>query len=54
MCGITGIINKKLATEELIEKMTSSIEHRGPDDFGFIVDEGVALGMRRLSIITAR
>jgi asparagine synthase (glutamine-hydrolysing) len=51
MCGITGIINKKLATEELIEKMTSSIEHRGPDDFGFIVDEGVALGMRRLSII---
>ena len=51
MCGITGILDKKLATKELIEKMTGVIAHRGPDDDGFLVDEYAALGMRRLSII---
>jgi asparagine synthase (glutamine-hydrolysing) len=31
--------------------MCEVIRHRGPDDEGVFVDEGVALGMRRLSII---
>jgi asparagine synthase (glutamine-hydrolysing) len=31
--------------------MCDIITHRGPDDDGFLVKEGVALGMRRLSII---
>src|SRR5512134_912547 len=31
--------------------MTRRLEHRGPDDEGYHVDDGVALGMRRLSII---
>jgi asparagine synthase (glutamine-hydrolysing) len=31
--------------------MCDRIEHRGPDDEGFYVEGGVALGMRRLSII---
>jgi len=31
--------------------MGGVIRHRGPDDEGVFVDEGVALGMRRLSII---
>ncbi|KKU49996.1 MAG: asparagine synthase (glutamine-hydrolyzing) [Candidatus Zambryskibacteria bacterium RIFCSPHIGHO2_12_FULL_48_10] len=51
MCGITGITDKNLAKKEFIEKMTTVIAHRGPDDDGFLVDEHVALGMRRLSII---
>jgi asparagine synthase (glutamine-hydrolysing) len=36
---------------ELIGRMCRAIEHRGPDDEGFHIDGGVALGMRRLSII---
>ena len=31
--------------------MTDNLIHRGPDDFGFYIDEKVALGHRRLSII---
>jgi asparagine synthase (glutamine-hydrolysing) len=31
--------------------MCQAIVHRGPDDEGFYNDPGVALGMRRLSII---
>jgi asparagine synthase (glutamine-hydrolysing) len=50
MCGIVGIIGKK-ATCELVETMCSTITHRGPDSDGFFLRPGVALGMRRLSII---
>ncbi len=35
----------------ILERMNAAIEHRGPDDDGFYLNEGVALGMRRLSII---
>ncbi|MDO8569676.1 MAG: asparagine synthase (glutamine-hydrolyzing) [bacterium] len=49
MCGITGLINPKEKGD--IKKMTDAIRHRGPDDAGFFVDEHLALGMRRLSII---
>src|SRR5215218_5319282 len=31
--------------------MTEVIEHRGPDDAGLVLGDGVALGARRLSII---
>jgi asparagine synthase (glutamine-hydrolysing) len=31
--------------------MTTTIVHRGPDDEGYFVSDGVALGVRRLSII---
>ena len=52
MCGITGITDKQVEDfEEGIKKMTKAIAHRGPDDDGFFIDELVALGMRRLSII---
>jgi len=52
MCGITGITDSQIEKlEEAIQKMTKVIAHRGPDDDGYFVDEHVALGMRRLSII---
>lgn len=52
MCGIAGITDTQVEDfEEAIQKMTRCIAHRGPDDDGFFVDEHVALGMRRLSII---
>ncbi len=48
MCGITGFTWKDAS---LIKEMTQTISHRGPDDSGFFVDEGISLGHRRLSII---
>ena len=50
MCGIAGVIGKS-SNETLIRKMTEQIIHRGPDEDGFYLDEEVALGVRRLSII---
>ncbi|HEX8087359.1 MAG TPA: asparagine synthase (glutamine-hydrolyzing) [Blastocatellia bacterium] len=56
MCGIAGMVEaedsaSRAARRDLIGRMCHAIEHRGPDDEGFHVDVGVALGMRRLSII---
>src|SRR5262249_17961263 len=50
MCGICGIAGPG-AGRALVERMTARIAHRGPDGEGFYVDESVALGHRRLSII---
>lgn len=36
---------------ELVSRMCSALEHRGPDDEGSVQLDGVTLGMRRLSII---
>jgi asparagine synthase (glutamine-hydrolysing) len=53
MCGITGILtlNGSLARREIVEKMNSTIAHRGPDGLGVFMDGPVGLGHRRLSII---
>ncbi|MFA7185442.1 MAG: hypothetical protein WC082_11135, partial [Victivallales bacterium] len=52
MCGIAGIINSSdERVEELIHTMTDAIWYRGPDDSGYFIDENVALGHRRLSVI---
>src|SRR5204862_1122564 len=59
MCGIAGFVESPTArnpftadeARSLAHRMCEVIRHRGPDDEGLFVDEGVALGMRRLSII---
>lgn len=52
MCGIVGFVSKTgIANRPVLERMNAAIVHRGPDDEGFYVDGGAALGMRRLSII---
>ena len=52
MCGIAGVVNPKIEEKEkVISDMVSAIVHRGPDENGFFIDNHVALGMRRLSII---
>ena len=51
MCGIVGFIGKNKESKKIIESMTNKLIHRGPDDFGYYVDEFCALGHRRLSII---
>jgi len=52
MCGIAGfVLLDQKAQPSLIRAMCDEIRHRGPDDEGFHVDGGCAIGMRRLSII---
>lgn len=55
MCGITGFARtdgvSRSEDRELLAAMCAAIRHRGPDDEGGYVRDGVALGMRRLSII---
>ena len=51
MCGIVGFTNYIDNSNEVIEKMMDKIRHRGPDAAGKYVDEKIALGHRRLSII---
>ncbi len=48
MCGICGF---NWADERLIEGMKSRLVHRGPDDHGSHVADGISLGHRRLSIV---
>jgi len=49
MCGIAGFTGPPSRT--LLERMTESLRHRGPDSAGFWEGEGISLGMRRLAII---
>jgi asparagine synthase (glutamine-hydrolysing) len=54
MCGIAGFIDASRSLDEaelLINAMCQIIRHRGPDDQGVWVGDGMALGMRRLAII---
>jgi asparagine synthase (glutamine-hydrolysing) len=54
MCGICGIVNTEQSLGvglETLLRMRDSLEHRGPDDAGYYLAPGVALGSRRLSII---
>jgi asparagine synthase (glutamine-hydrolysing) len=50
MCGIAAIVGARAARDR-VERMARAIEHRGPDDVGFLVEPGVALAHHRLSII---
>lgn len=49
MCGIAGILGA--APPQAVVAMSSAMAHRGPDDDGIFINEGVALAHRRLSII---
>ena len=51
MCGIVGFTNNIQNADEVIGAMMDRIVHRGPDSDGRYVDENVAMGFRRLSII---
>jgi len=52
MCGIAGFyLREGGATLSAVRTMCDPIRHRGPDDEGYHVEGGSAIGMRRLSII---
>jgi asparagine synthase (glutamine-hydrolysing) len=56
MCGICGVVQvsgqpRPVISSRLLEHMTDLMEHRGPNDRGTFEAPGIALGMRRLSIV---
>ena len=54
MCGFAGIVNGSSShrvNHSDLKRMIDVIVHRGPDDFGMEVIDGVGLGFRRLSIV---
>ncbi len=53
MCGIVGILNgaEGPVSSAVLESMVASLVHRGPDESGMHLGDGVGLGHRRLSVI---
>ncbi len=51
MCGFVGYTGKLVQGESVLKDMMDTIIHRGPDSAGSYMDDDVALGFRRLSII---
>ena len=58
MCGIAGFVGRPGeviwrdgTAAARLTSMCDAIRHRGPDDSGYRVTDGAAIGMRRLSII---
>ena len=54
MCGIAGMFERK-RTRSVVEadmrQMLAALRHRGPDEFGILLDREIGLGNARLSII---
>lgn len=53
MCGICGLynLNERPAEPDVLETMTESMAHRGPDGRGVWINDYIGLGHRRLSIL---
>ncbi|NMA84160.1 MAG: asparagine synthase (glutamine-hydrolyzing), partial [Epulopiscium sp.] len=51
MCGFCGFFGTQEEKETILRSMMDTIVHRGPDNEGLYIDDHIALGFRRLSII---
>ena len=51
MCGIAGFTRPDRSASVILRGMMAAIEHRGPDDDGVWIDDQVAFGHQRLTII---
>lgn len=51
ICGFTGAREGSSLDRETLKAMCDIIAHRGPDGEGQYIDDGIALGHRRLSLI---
>ncbi|MGN0382859.1 MAG: asparagine synthetase B, partial [Eubacterium sp.] len=51
MCGICGFTGEVDNSKEVLKRMMDTIAHRGPDEEGMYVEDNIAIGHRRLSII---
>lgn len=54
MCGIAGMVDlqgRRPVPDGVLARMAGAIVHRGPDEDGFLIEPGVGLASRRLSIV---
>lgn len=51
MCGFVGFTNSISDNGTVLRSMMNKIVHRGPDSAGSFIDDNIAMGFRRLSII---
>ena len=55
MCGIAGFFNYASTTTEtspeILQQMTRSLAHRGPDEEGYVQEKLWGFGHRRLQVI---
>ncbi|MDE0885894.1 MAG: asparagine synthase (glutamine-hydrolyzing) [Myxococcota bacterium] len=53
MCGIGGVwyADRREPAREVLSRMSLAMKSRGPDDDGILIEEGIGLVHRRLSII---
>jgi len=51
MCGIAGGVGPSAPSLQALDAQLTKLEHRGPDDRGTYVNQGIALGMCRLAIV---
>lgn len=51
MCGIAGFTRPDRNAPAVLRRMMAEIEHRGPDDDGVWIDDQVAVGHQRLTIV---
>ncbi len=52
MCGIVGFFNYNIKnSKNLLKEMNHTLVHRGPDDEGYYIDDDIAMGNRRLTIL---
>ncbi len=54
MCGLAGVLDlkgRRKPDRAMLERMADALRHRGPDEDGFLVEPGIGLAHRRLSIV---
>ena len=53
MCGVAGRFDREPQPHDPapLKRMCDALKHRGPDDCGMFAGDGIALGIRRLSVI---
>ncbi len=51
MCGIAGGVGNRAPKSDELSRQLDSLHHRGPDETGRFLSDGIALGIRRLAII---
>jgi asparagine synthase (glutamine-hydrolysing) len=56
VCGICGVVQvrgqpRPVLEPEILDRMTDAMTHRGPNDRGTYMSDGIALGVRRLSVV---
>lgn len=54
MCGIVGGIGLSAPKKNLLMSQINCLKHRGPDDTGVFLENGISLGMCRLAIVEIR